>query len=257
MPRAAQLSVRGFGHRWRGGSEMFGGLGQRLFEGLGVALVLASLLVLLALLTYNPGDVSLNTAVDAPPRNFLGHNGALIADVLVQSFGLAAYLVPSVMFGWAFRLLLGHPVRRPVRGILLLLLALVLGAAACSILHAGLSLPAGAGGAVGWVLLGLAKRAGLGTLALPLAMAAAALVALLLVSIIGLSPGDWRDLGSGAGRGATRFARVSGRGTVATAVFGQQLMRRRWRQARLARRAAASAPPPWAAASREARARSV
>src|SRR5207244_1558 len=77
MPRAAQLSVRGFGHRWRGGSEMFGGLGQRLFEGLGVALVLASLLLLLALLTYNPGDVSLNTAVDAPPRNFLGHDGAL------------------------------------------------------------------------------------------------------------------------------------------------------------------------------------
>src|SRR5216684_1442852 len=263
MPRAAQLSVRGFGHRWRGGSEMFGGLGQRLFEGLGVALVLASLLVLLALLTYNPGDVSLNTAVDAPPRNFLGHNGALIADVLVQSFGLAAYLVPSVMFGWAFRLLLGHPVRRPVRGILLLLLALVLGAAACSILHAGLSLPAGAGGAVGWVLLGLAKRAGLGTLALPLAMAAAALVALLLVSIIGLSPGDWRDLGSGAGRGATRFARASGRGTAATAAFGHRLVRR-WHQARLARRAPAGARPatagvwpPQSAARSEPRARSV
>src|SRR5229473_44488 len=232
MPRAAQLSVRGFGHRWRGGSEMFGGLGQRLFEGLGVALVLASLLVLLALLTYNPGDVSLNTAIDAPPRNFLGHNGALIADVLVQSFGLAAYLVPSVMFGWAFRLLLGHPVRRPARGILLLLLALVLGAASCSILHAGLSLPAGAGGAVGWVVLGLAKRVGLGAIVLPLAMAAAALVALLLVSIIGLSPGDWRDLGSGAGRGATRFARASGRGTAATAAFGHRLVRR-WRQARL------------------------
>src|SRR5216683_1211803 len=256
MPRAAQLSVRGFGHRWRGGSEMFGGLGQRLFEGFGVALVLASLLVLLALLTYNPGDVSLSTAVDAPPRNFLGHNGALIADVLVQSFGLAAYLVPSVMFGWAFRLLLGHPIRRPVRGILLMLLALVLGAASCSILHAGPSLPAGAGGAVGWVLLSLAKRLGLSTLALPLAMAAAALVALLLVSIVGLSPGDWRELGSGAGRGATRFARASGRGTAATAVFGQQLMRR-WHQARLARRAAASAPPPWVAATSEPRARSV
>src|SRR5712691_5414007 len=206
MPRAAQLSVRGFGHRWRGGSEMFGGLSQRLFEGLGVALVLAS--------------------------------------VLVQSFGLAAYLVPTVMFGWAFRLLLGHPVRRPMRGILLLLLALVLGAAACSILHAGLSLPAGAGGAVGWVLLGLAKRAGLGTLALPLAMAAAALVALLLVSIIGLSPGDWRELGSGAGRGATRFARASGRGTAATAAFGQRLLRR-WRQARLARRTVADPRPAW------------
>src|SRR5260370_2515422 len=242
MPRAAQLSVRSFGHRWRGGSEMFGGLGQRLFEGLGVGLVLASLLVLLALLTYNPGDVSLNTAIDAPPRNFLGHNGALIADLLVQSFGLAAYLVPTVMFGWACRLLLGYPVRRRARGMLMLLLALVVGAAAASILQAGVSLPAGAGGAVGWVVLGLAKRVGLGAIILPLAMAAAALVALLLVSIIGLSPGDWRDLGSGAGRGATRVARASGRGTAATAAFGHRLVRR-WRQARLARRATAGARP--------------
>ncbi len=246
MPRAAQLSVRGFGHRWRGGSELLGGLSRRLFEGLGVALVLASLLLLLALLTYSPGDVSLDTAVDAPPHNFLGHDGALIADVLVQSVGLAAYLVPTVTFGWAFRLLLGHPIRRPLRGILFTLLALVLGAASCSILHPGLSLPAGAGGAVGWVALGLATRAGLASLALPLAMAAAALVALLLVSIIGLTPGDWRELGSGAGRGATRFARASGRGTAATAAFGQLLIRR-WREARMERRETARPPPPWTA----------
>jgi DNA segregation ATPase FtsK/SpoIIIE, S-DNA-T family len=256
MPRAAQLSVRGFGHRWRGASEIFGGLGQRLFEGLGVALVLASLLLLLALLTYAPGDVSLDTAVDASPRNFLGREGALVADVLVQGVGLAAYLLPVVLLGWAFRLLLGQPLRRPLRGIGWLLLALVLGAAACSILRPGLNLPAGAGGAVGWVLLGLAQRAGLSTLALPLAMTAAALVALLLVSIIGLSPGDWRELGSGAGRGASRFARASGHGTAATAAFGQLLVRR-WRQARLARREAARPPPPWTAPSRPPAARSV
>jgi S-DNA-T family DNA segregation ATPase FtsK/SpoIIIE len=256
MPRAAQLSVRGFGHRLRGGSELIGGLSQRLFEGLGVLLVLASLLLLLALLTYNPSDVSLDTAVDAPPRNFIGHDGALVADVLVQSVGLAGYLVPTVMFGWAFRLLLAHPIRRPVRGILLLLVALVLGAAACSILHPGLSLPAGAGGAVGWVALSLATRAGLASLALPLAMAAAALVALLLVSIIDLTPGDWRELGSGAGRGATRFARASGRGTAATAAFGRHLIRRWW-QARRARREAGRPPPPWTAPVRPAAARSV
>ena len=250
MPRAAQVSVRGFGHLWRGWSEMLGGFGRRLFEGLGVALVLASLLLLLALLTYNPGDVSLDTAVDASPRNFLGRDGALVADILVQSVGLAAYLVPTVLFGWAFRLMLQRPIRRPVRGIVLLLVALVLGAAACSILHPGLALPAGAGGAVGWVLLGLAGRAGLAPFALPLAMAAAALVALLLVSIIGLSPGDWRDLGSGAGRGAARFARVSGRGTVAATVLGQRFVRR-WREARLARRAAETGRRAPAAGNRE------
>src|SRR5258708_30442355 len=117
MPRAAQLSVRGFGHRWRGGAEMLGGFGQRLFEGLGVALVLVGLLLLLALLTYNPRDISLDTAVDAPPHNFLGRDGALIADLLVQSVGLAAYLVPAVLLGWAIRLLLGQAIRRPLRAI--------------------------------------------------------------------------------------------------------------------------------------------
>jgi DNA segregation ATPase FtsK/SpoIIIE, S-DNA-T family len=256
MPRAAQLSVRGFGQRWRGGFEMFGGVGQRIFEGLGVALVLAGLVLLLALLTYSPSDVSLDTAVDAPPRNFLGHDGALVADLLVQSVGLAAYLVPAVLFGWAFRLMLVRPIRRPGRGIVLLLLALVLGAVSCSILHPGLSLPAGAGGVVGWVLLGLAERAGLAPFALPLAMTTAALVALLLVSIIGLSPGDWRDLGSGASRGATRLARASGRGTAATAAFGQRLFWR-WRQARLSRRTAAAAQDARAGARPEPRAGSV
>src|SRR5712691_6698526 len=176
MPRVAQVSVRGFGHVWRGWSETLGGVGQRIFEGLGVALVLAGILVLLALLTYTPSDASLDTAVDASPRNFLGRDGALIADILIQSVGLAAYLVPTVLFGWAFRLMLRRPIRRPVRGILLLLVALILGAAACSILHPRLALPAGAGGAVGWVLLGLAGHAGLAPLSLPLAMAAAALV---------------------------------------------------------------------------------
>ncbi len=145
MPRAAQVSVRGFGQMWRGWSEMLGAFGRRLFEGIGVALVLAGILLLLALLTYTPGDASLDTAVDASPRNFLGRDGALVADILIQSVGLAAYLVPAVLFGWAFRLMLQRPIRRPVRGIVLLLVALILGAAACSILHPGLSLPAGAG----------------------------------------------------------------------------------------------------------------
>src|SRR5712692_4667891 len=190
MARAEQLSVRGFGRLWRLGA-FFGGSGQRLGEGLGAALGRASLLLLLALLTYSPGDASLDTASDAAPKNFLGADGALVADLLIQSVGLAAYLVPAVLLGWAFRLMLQRPIRRPLRALGLLLLALVLGAAACSILHPSFALPAGAGGAVGWLLLAAVERVGLAAIALPLAMAAAALVALLLAMIIGLSPGEW------------------------------------------------------------------
>src|SRR5260370_19569456 len=102
-PLPAGALRRGFGYRWRGWRESFGGVGRRLFDGLGAALVLASLLLLLALLTYSPGDASLDTAADSPIRNYLGHDGALIADALVQSVGLAAYLVPAVLVRWGFR----------------------------------------------------------------------------------------------------------------------------------------------------------
>ena len=50
-------------------------------------------------------------------------------------------------------------------------------------------------------------------------MVAAALVGPLLLSIIGLSAGQWRLLGSGAGRGAGRLAVASGRGSAALGGF--------------------------------------
>src|SRR6266446_7994465 len=135
MARTAQLTARGFSGRVRGWGDVLGGVKRRLFEGLGALLVLASLLLLLALLTYDPGDASLDTAVAVPAQNYLGHNGAVIADLLIQSVGLAAYLLPAALLGWAFRLMLQRPIRRLGRRFALLLLALLLGAVACSVLH--------------------------------------------------------------------------------------------------------------------------
>jgi S-DNA-T family DNA segregation ATPase FtsK/SpoIIIE len=231
MARSAQLAMRGFGGRVRGWGEFLNSIKQRVFEGLGALLVLASLLLLLALLTYFPGDASLDTAVATAPRNYLGYEGAVIADLLMQSVGLAAYLLPAVVLGWAFRLMLRRPIRRFGRRLALLLMALMLGALACSVLRVAVPPPAGAGGVVGWAWLRLIDGVGLGSLALPLAMAAAALVALLLLSVIGLSPGEWRVIGRGAGRGAARVARVSGQGTMTAAAFGWRFLRD-WRTAR-------------------------
>ena len=182
MARSAQLAMRGFGGRVRGWGEFLNSIKQRAFEGLGALLVLASLLLLLALLTYFPGDASFDTAVATAPRNYLGYEGAVIADLLMQSVGLAAYLLPAVLLGWAFRLMLRRPIRRFGRRLVLLLAALILGALACSVLRVTAPPPAGAGGVVGWAWLRLIDSVGLGTLALPLAMAAAALVALLLAT---------------------------------------------------------------------------
>jgi S-DNA-T family DNA segregation ATPase FtsK/SpoIIIE len=255
MAKSAPYLARGLGQRvsrqvnsW---NELVAAFKRRLLEGTGAALVLASFVVILALLTYNPADPSLDTASDMPAGNFLGHDGAVLADMLVQSLGLAAFLLPLILLGWAFRLLLQRALRRMPRRLVMILPALVLGAFACSVLrYAPLPMPAGVGGAVGWSLLRAVDAVGLGPLALPLAMAAAAIVALLLLSIMGLSWGDWRDIGSGAGRHATRLALVSGQGTVAAVGLGQRWFSR-WRAARRAAGPAAvralgpARPPPW------------
>ncbi|MGH7094538.1 MAG: DNA translocase FtsK 4TM domain-containing protein, partial [Stellaceae bacterium] len=217
----------------RSWTEMVAGARKRLCEGAGASLVLVSLLLVLALLTYSSRDPSFDTATDGPATNFLGHDGAYVADLLVQSLGLAAYLIPVVLLGWAFRLLLQRPPRRFGRRLMLLAPALILGAFACSILRVtSLPLPAGAGGAIGGALSHMLAQAGFASAELPSTMVAAALVAALLLSVMGLSPSDWRELGNGAGRGAARFAVVSGRGTLAAAALGA----RWWRQRREMRR---------------------
>src|SRR4051812_27542624 len=121
MPRTAAISIFGWNRLNRRGSELLQAATTRLLPALGVALIVASALFCLALLTYHPGDPSLDTAAAAPPRNYLGYSGAVLADLLLQYLGLAAYLLPAVMLGWAFGLLLTHPVRRPLRKLLLLL----------------------------------------------------------------------------------------------------------------------------------------
>jgi S-DNA-T family DNA segregation ATPase FtsK/SpoIIIE len=240
---------RGLGHRINSWNELVAAFRRRLLEGLGSALVLLSFLVVVALATYHPGDPSLNTATSEAPANFLGRDGAFVADLLVQGLGLAAFLIPVVLLGWAFRLLLQRPFAGMGRRILWLPPALVLGALACSVLRGGpIPTPAGAGGAVGWELLRFVRAIHLGAVALPLAMGAAALVALLLLSIMGLSWRDWLEIGSGAGRGARGIARVSGHGTVAAVGLGRRLYRR-WRAARRAKASAALGPArplPWA-----------
>jgi len=175
------------------------------------------------LFTYDPRDGSLNTAVDAVPHNFLGHDGAVLADLLWQSLGLACFLIPILLLGWSFRLMLHRPLRSTWARLALLPAVLTLGAVAFSILDLGaFSPPAGPGGAIGWVMERFLVRSGLGTAALPISMAAAAVAGLLLLATMGLSLRDWRAIGAGAGRCATRLAELSGSGSAkADSVLGR------------------------------------
>jgi len=74
---------------------------RRLNELVGFLLFVAAILLLLALLSYSPGDGSLNTAGPAPAsrpaHNWVGILGAYGSDLLLQAAGIAAFLLPVML----------------------------------------------------------------------------------------------------------------------------------------------------------------
>ena len=73
---------------------------------LGLVLLLVSLLLFLALATWHASDPSLNTATDqAGPgavHNWVGLFGSYLSDLMLQSLGLTAFLLPLWLggIGW-------------------------------------------------------------------------------------------------------------------------------------------------------------
>ena len=62
----------------------------------GTALFLATIAVVLALLSYHSQDPALNTASGGPARNLMGDSGAWIADLLYTLIGLPVLLLIPV-----------------------------------------------------------------------------------------------------------------------------------------------------------------
>src|ERR1700743_34753 len=75
---------------------------------LGMVLLLAAILLLLALATYHTADPSLNTSIDAggqaAVKNWIGPFGATMSDLALQTLGLTAFFLPiwmgAVAWGW-------------------------------------------------------------------------------------------------------------------------------------------------------------
>jgi len=190
---------------------------RRLEEMAGIGLAVAAIAILTALVSYNPRDASFNTAAMAAPSNLAGPPGAVVADLLIQGFGLAGLLPPLAMLGWAWRIASHRGLGSPTLRLIALLCALPAGAATL----AGIPLlihfhdiswpgPAGLGGAIGQGLSRVALAAGHDMIgkaggALLWVLCAALTLALAPLSLA-LSAGEWRA----AGRGAKRAARFSG-----------------------------------------------
>ena len=71
----------------------------------GVVICLVALLITLSLLSYDPSDRSLNTPSGAiNTHNWGGFIGAFLADLLLQSLGMTAYLIPILLCLAAIRM---------------------------------------------------------------------------------------------------------------------------------------------------------
>ena len=74
---------------------------RRLNEMLGLIVLVAAGLLLLALISYNPADPSFNTVGGGPgahpAHNWTGIVGAYIADLLLQTLGIAIFFVPLAL----------------------------------------------------------------------------------------------------------------------------------------------------------------
>ena len=66
---------------------------RRIRELIGLALITLALLAAIALSTWSVQDPSLSHATKAPVNNLLGAAGAIVADLLMQLFGLAAVAI--------------------------------------------------------------------------------------------------------------------------------------------------------------------
>ena len=76
---------------------------KRFNELIGLLLLSLGLLLLLSLASYHVQDPSLNTAAATRPHNLIGYPGAWFADLLLQGFGIGAFVFPILLFGLAWK----------------------------------------------------------------------------------------------------------------------------------------------------------
>ncbi len=116
----------------------------RLNEAVGFLLFLLGLAVLLSLASYSPGDASWDTATGLKQtHNLLGISGAQWSDLLLQVFGISAYLLPLYLWALAWKWVRSRAIESPwirVAGCLALWFCV---SAACGLIPLRLSMAGG------------------------------------------------------------------------------------------------------------------
>ena len=188
---------------------------RRLHEAWGILLLAIAFFIAGALVTYTPGDPSLNSAVGGDAQNMLGTTGAYVADLLLQAFGLASAVPVLVLGVWGGRILGKRPLKVPMVRLALLFLALLLLSASLSAVPEFRAWPLAStlGGVVGAVTLeqtGFVINVTISELGgawqvKPWMIASVAFIPGLvaLVSVLGLSRAEWFRIGNNAWAAST------------------------------------------------------
>ncbi|WP_292063914.1 FtsK/SpoIIIE family DNA translocase [Brevundimonas sp. UBA7664] len=129
----------------------------------GVLQALLAALLLVALISWNPADPSLNVASGAEPTNWLGLNGALFADIFMQSLGLAAWPAAILLIAFGLAAAIGDAIQQRLKPTALKALSATGGVLALSTALSALAAPAawplaaGLGGLWGDAIVGLIR----------------------------------------------------------------------------------------------------
>jgi S-DNA-T family DNA segregation ATPase FtsK/SpoIIIE len=131
----------------------------------GVLQALLAALLLAALISWNPADPSLNAASNLAPTNWLGLNGALFADLFMQSLGLAAFPAALLLIAFGLASAIGDVIQQRLKPTTLKALSAAGGVLALSAALSALAPPAawplaaGLGGLWGDAIVGLIRMA--------------------------------------------------------------------------------------------------
>jgi S-DNA-T family DNA segregation ATPase FtsK/SpoIIIE len=128
-------------------------------RGAGAMLFIGSVAALVALATYNSGDSSLNNATGRDPTNLLGGLGATAADLLLQTFGIAALAALAPPAVWGARALSGRTLSHALWRAFAWPLGTLFVSAGLGVFPAPIAMPAGAGGLIGLAAAGLSSHA--------------------------------------------------------------------------------------------------
>jgi len=131
-----------------------------IMRGAGILLFLCATAALLALVSYDSRDASLNNATVVESSNLLGGLGATAADLLLQAFGIAAIAALAPPMVWGLRALRGRHLSHTMGRAFAWPLGTVLFAAGLGIFPAPLNLPAGTGGLIGIAAAALSAHVG-------------------------------------------------------------------------------------------------